>query len=225
MLALLNSKCIDFYLKHISVVFSGKAYSYSDAFIKQLPIKLPLTAVEQQQAKAIAVLAEKLPQTKGALRAKQRERVSFPAPQTQALPASYSFYRLEQLVHVWQLPKTFRRAEVDFSQPTLEGKPTARIGRGRIELPHQAMAEVIVAWLRVQPRETLRTEDLLDIRVPSNEHGCSAILTALAQLEGEIAGLQAQLDSGEARLDDLVADYYGLNAHDRAVIAEFLARF
>lgn len=223
---LLNSSSIDFYLKHISTVFVGSgSYAYDDQFIKQLPIKLPLTADEQRQADAITALAETLTTIKSMLRAKERERADFPGPQTQALPPSYNFYRLEQLVQASLLPKTFRRADIDFGQLTLDGKPTARIGRGRLELPHQAMADVVVAWLRVQRQQTVQSADLLDIRVPANEHGCRLVLQALAQLDAEITTLSAQFSTDETRLDDLVAAYYGLDADDRAVIDEFLSRF
>lgn len=222
---LFNSQTFDFYLKHVSTVYSGKAYSYGDQFIKQFPIKLPLTKREQHQANVIASLAETLTATKGALRAKQTDWAAFPGPQTRALPASYNFYRLEQIASAVALPKTFKRVDVGARQLTLEGKYTLRIGRGRLEIPHEAISDLIDVWLRVQRQQTLISADLLDIRVPSSEHGCRLVIQALAVLEDEIAKLDAQLSTDEVHLDNLVATYYGLDADDRAVVTEFLARF
>jgi hypothetical protein len=87
------------------------------------------------------------------------------------------------------------------------------------------MAKIVEAWLRLQPRQSLRVNDLLSIRLPSSETGCGNLIAILATLVEEIATLHTQLVSGQTELNDLVADYYGLDMNDREVIADFLERF
>ncbi|MBA3947763.1 MAG: hypothetical protein H0X37_24815 [Herpetosiphonaceae bacterium] len=61
--------------------------------------------------------------------------------------------------------------------------------------------------------------------VPTEEAGCRQLLAGLEILEQEIAELQATLSTGEAELDERVTTYYGLDADDRTIIADFLKRF
>jgi hypothetical protein len=222
--ALLNSTTLDYYLKHISVVFSGKAYSYSDAFVKQLPIKLPTAGIEQEQAQYIAQLARQLTEVTNVVEAGKRNRSLFPQPQVRALPARYDLYPLSRLVQGRPQAQVFKRDEVSF-QPTLDGKIAMRFGKSTLILPHEPMAEIVRAWLKLQSQATLRAADLLALIVPHNKSACQQVLAALENLEKEIGALQAQIVDGEATLNSRVADYYGLSEEDRAIIVDFLARF
>ena len=97
-LALLNSTPLDFYLKHVSTVYEGHAYSYGDQFIKQLPIKLPKTKLEKEIAHRLSDLAKELTETKGNLRRLEGERKAFPKPQAAALDSTIELYALRRLV-------------------------------------------------------------------------------------------------------------------------------
>jgi len=55
-LALLNSKVLEFYLKNISTIFRGGYYSYAKRFIERLPIKIP----DEKQGKRIKELVERI---------------------------------------------------------------------------------------------------------------------------------------------------------------------
>ncbi|MGB8347015.1 MAG: protein kinase [Ktedonobacteraceae bacterium] len=223
-LALLNSSTLDYYLKHVSVVFSGKAYSYSDAFIKQLPIKLPANDVEQEQAQNIAQLARQLTELTNIVEARKRNCDAFPQPQVRALPAKYDLYPLSRLVQGKPQASTLKRDEVSF-QPTLDGKIAMRFGKSTLILPHEQMAEIVRTWLKLQSQAILRVADLLALTVPSNKTACQQVVSTLENLEREIAALQAQIIQGEADLNSQVADYHGLSEEDRQIVTDFLVRF
>ncbi len=224
-LALLNSTPLDYYLKHISTVFSGKTYSYSDAFIKQLPIKLPISEVEQEKAEYIATLAKRLTYVKDTLEAKKHDRDSFPEPQSRSLPAKYDLYPLRQFAQGTPQTQTFKRSEVRFGQQTFSGGIAMQFGKTSLILSNQLMVDVVKAWIRLQPKQNLRVGDLLSISVPQNTAACQQLLTSLSTLEKEITSLQTQLVQDEAELNNRVTDYYRLNVDDQKVIADFLDKF
>lgn len=223
--ALMNTRPLDFYLKHISMVYSGRTYSYSDSYIKQLPIKLPTNEIDQEKAEHIAKLAQELTHLKGSLEAKKHNRDSFPEAQSRSLPTTYDLYPLRQLIQGRPLAQSFKRSEVSFGQQALDGGIAMQFGRTSLILPNQVMVEVVQAWLRLQSRENLRVDDLLSISLPQNLVACQQLLTALHALEKEIDALQTQLIQDEVELNNRVADYYGLDIDDQKVIADFLERF
>ena len=224
LVALMNTRPLDFYLKHVSTVYIGKTYSYSDAFIKQLPIKLPVNEDERAKAERIAKLAQQLTHLKGTLELKKRNRDNFPEPQSlRNLPARYDLYPLRQFIQGTPQAQTFKRSDVNFVQQTLSG--SIAMGKTSLVLPNQLMVDVVQAWIRLQTREHLRLDDLLSISIPQNLAACQQLLTDLSTLEKEIAALQTQLTDGEAEINNLVADYYGLDIADQKIIADFLGRF
>jgi len=225
MLALLNSAPIDFYLKHISTVFSGKAYSYSDAFIKQLPIKLPLNQDEFIQSEQIGKLAQQLANIKDRLETKKEERGCFPAPQCRSLSIKYDLYPLKASIQGIPKSQSFKRSEVNVDQRTLDGGIAMQFGKSLLTLPHIWMAKVVEAWLRLQPKENLHTEDLLSIAISQDPEACQQLLKALGTLEEDVNMLQMELSEGEKTLNDLISNYYSLDVDDCCIITDFLNRF
>lgn len=224
-LALLNSTSIDFYLKHRSTTFAGKTYSYSDAFIKSLPIKLPITETEQVQAQSIAELAQQLSSLKAVLEGKKRDRDNFPSSQTRKLSAKYDLYPLHLLISGAPQAQIFKRSEVIFLQRSLDSGIAMQFGRTSLIFPHQTMADIVQAWIRLQPRENIQLKDLLSLSLPVQDVACLQLLTMVYNLEQEIAASQKQLIQDELELHDRVANYYGLDADDKKNIADFLRMF
>ena len=224
--ALLNSRPLDFYLKHVSTVYSGKAYSYSDAFLKDIPIVLPRTPRNKQVAKRVTELADTLSHLKTALRITERACAAFPEPQSANLPSGVDRYPLERLADGHPSAKTIQRGDVTFDTQ-LDGRPALRVGRAAISLPSAAHADVVRAWLESQPRQALAAAELLGLRLPETPAACQALLEGLERQKQEIVHARRQIEEGEREIDSLVLQLYGL-ADDKdagAVIEDFLGRF
>jgi len=221
--ALLNSSPLDFFLKHVSTVYSGHAYSYGDQFLKHLPIRLPQSQQEQAIAEQIATLARELTTTKGRLRELERLQRDFPDPFLPELGV-VELYPLRQLVAGTLRAAEIRVENVTF-QPQLDGQWIMRFGRTTLRFPSEAHARLAETWLRVQSRANVRADDLLAVRVPARAEDCRRLLDLLAAQEAEIQRLSDYLTDGEAEVNALVAELYGLDREAMEVAEEFLARF
>ncbi|MDW8031512.1 MAG: N-6 DNA methylase [Candidatus Bipolaricaulota bacterium] len=223
-LALLNSSLLDFYLKHVSTVYTGHSYSYGDQFIKLLPIRLPRTKVEREVAKRLANLAQKLTETKGKLRAKEQERAAFPEPQIAKLKKRPELYPVSRLVQGRPQAARIRMEDVSLQQQ-LDESWALRFGRSELIFPTRTHAELVKTWLTLQGQSQVESVRLMNLKLPQDEESCKKLFDLLEEVNKEIKKLQKLLSDGEEKVNDLVADFYGLNATDRKVIREFLEKF
>jgi hypothetical protein len=223
-LALLNSSILDFFLKHVGTVYEGHTYSYSDAFIKDLPICLPKTKSQKKIAKRLAKLAQELTELKGKLRAKERERAAFPEPQIAKLEKQPELYPLSRLAQ--GEPQAAQIQVEDISlQRMLDSSWVLTFGRSTLVFPTEAHAKLAHIWLKLQGRSQVESAQLMGLRVPQSKQECQRLLELLEETEQEIERLQAQIKEGEAEVDELVAELYELSKTDQDVIREFLDRF
>ena len=224
LLALINSSILDFYLKHVSTVYSGHAYSYGDQFIKRLPIRLPRNKGEHRLGARLVELARALTQTKGELRAKECERDTFPEPQLEKIRGRFELYPLTRLVQ--GIPQA---RQIDVDRVEIQQRPDDSwemgFGRTRLIFPSEAHVRVAEAWLRIQGQRRVPVEKLLDLKLPAEEHICARLLDLLEETEQEISCLKSEIEEGEAALDELVAELYKLDKNDRKVIRGFLRKF
>ncbi len=223
-LALLNSTVLDFYLKHISTVYFGHTYSYSDAFIKNLPIRLPKTKAEREIAKKLTKLARTLTKTKGELRAKEREQDTFPEPQIAQMRERPELYPVSRLVQGKPQTAQIRVEEISLQQQ-LDKSWTLRFGRSELVFPTRTHAILVRTWLKLQGRSQVESLQLMNLKLPQNEAHCKKLLTLLEKTEQEIEQLQKKIVKGEGDVDELVATLYGLGKADQAIIREFLSTF
>jgi serine/threonine protein kinase len=222
----LNSPILDFYLKHISAVFGGNYYSYSDSFIKELPIKLPLTEAEHIQAQRIEEIAKKLIQQARGLYSKEEERDSFPRQQSLRLSSRHNLYPLEDFVVGKLQAQRFKREKGPTpSRKNLHNEIEIKCGKGWLTLKLPFLADVVTMWLRLQPSEEISLADLLALHIPNNPEGCRLLVEALTKLESEIDQTKQTMDLYEQELTSLVVDYYGLDACDNEVVENFLKLF
>lgn len=223
-MALLNSIVLDFYLKHISTVYFGHTYSYSDAFIKNLPIRLPKTKAEREIAKKLAKIAQKLTETKGKLRVQERKRAAFPEPQIAQLKKRPELYPVSRLAQGRPQVAQIRVEDVSLQQ-RLDQSWALRFGRNELIFPTRTHAELARTWLMLQGRDQVESAQLMSLRFPQDEVNCKKLLDLLKEADKEIEKLQKLLNDGEEEMNKLVADFYGLNAADRKIIREFLEKF
>lgn len=223
-LALLNSIVLDFYLKHISTVYFGHTYSYSDAFIKNLPIRLPKTKTKREIAKKLAKIAQKLTKTKGKLRAKELERAAFPELQISQLKKRPELYPVSRLAQ-GRLQATQICVEDVSLQQRLDQSWTLRFGRNELIFPTRTHAELARTWLMLQGRDQVESDRLMSLRLPQDGANCKKLLDLLKKADKKIEKLQKILNDGEEEVNELVAHFYSLNKKDRKIIREFLERF
>ncbi len=224
--AILNSRPLDFFLKHVSTVYSGSAYSYGDQFLKLLPIRLPVTARERSVADRLESVARQLAERKSDLRMVERACAAFPAAQSEELPSGVDLYPLERLADGEPAASTLQRNQVTFDIQ-LDGRPALRAGHTTLVLPTVAHANVVRAWLEAQSRQLISTSDLINLRLPETEAGCRFLLDALHRQRDQVDALRRQIAESEQENDELVLRLYGLDRDRdaRSVIDDFLARF
>ncbi len=224
--AVLNSRPLDFYLKHVSTVYSGKAYSYSDAFLKDLPLIWPRDCREEEFVANLANLADQLSESKSNLRTTEGNCATFPTPQTDTLPPGIDRYPLQRFAEGRPTARTLSRDDVEW-RTQLDGRPAMLAGRTTLVLPTTAHAEMVRAWLDAQPRQAISSDDLMSLRLPVTEEGCRLLLDALRRDKAAVTELQRRIQDGEREVDELVLELYGLadDRDARAVIEDFLGRF
>ena len=217
---LLNSKTLDFYLRHISSVYSSGFYSYSDAFLKHLPIP-PATKTQQT---TIANFAQDLTEKTARLRGLEAQVAAFPASVTELRRSEGSVPDLEVLSRLGLLaglPKEVRADKLT-SEHDLAGQVVFRVGNGRMTLA-PALAALVEAVLAV--RRKLTSEDLEALDVPEKEREQRAYVEVLSGWQREIVKLREEISGLEANLNNAVYEVYGLDEADQEVVAAFLARF
>ncbi|MEM3486061.1 MAG: N-6 DNA methylase [Candidatus Methanomethyliaceae archaeon] len=223
-LALMNSSVLDFFLKHISMVFAGRTYSYSDAFIKNLPIRMPKTTSERKISDEVIELAQRLTEIKSALRAKEREREEFPKPQIAELEERPELYPISRLVK--GKPRAAQICPKDVSlQQQLDGSWAMAFGRSVLVFPTENHAKLVYTWLNLQNRTQVETAHLVNLTIPRDETNCARLLASLERIERELRQLENLIEETESEVDQLVAKLYGLAERDLRIIQEFLAHF
>jgi hypothetical protein len=219
-LGLLNSKTLDFHLRHISSVYSSGFYSYADAFLKDLPIG---SATNEQQ-QAIIAAARTLIEKTAVLREREKAVAAFPDSVTGARRQEGDVPDLEVLSRLGlfgNLPREVRADRLG-SEHDLMGQVVLRIGNGRMTLK-PALARLVEKVLEL--RGKMARDELLALNVPEREVEQRAYLETLATWQTEIACLQEEIAGLEAELNDTVYEVYGLDEEDRRVVEGFLDRF
>jgi hypothetical protein len=222
LMGLLNSEVLDFYLKQISVMFQGGFYSYTDGFLKNLPLKVSGTR-QDVIAKAIKELARGLADLKAELQNAVDMRSSFPGSVAGGLQAD--LFALEKIAVETHINAQTVNISTPSADPDLEGN--WRVGlndRSSVTMPTEAHADVVLAWLDLQGRSVDR-DDVLALRLPGKAGDCQKILKKLQELELTIEEKERAIATRGTELNDRVASYYELTSDQQSVLRDFLARF
>ena len=219
--SLLNSRLLDFYVKHISIIVGGGFYDYGDQFIKNLPI--PPATLEQQST--LSALAQKLG-ANAAARARVRGQLEgFPRSAQSALEAAGTFLEQDTLGNLALeagLSKTlsFKGAQLE---QTLLGKPTLRLGKGALTLPSETHGGAVLAALEAAGK--LTREELLGLSLPVKAKGVQKFLDTLESWKGELGALEAEYKQLERDLNVQVYALFAFTPDEIAVVEGFLERF
>ena len=218
-LGLLNSKVLEFYIKHISQLYSGNYYRYHKEYLEKLPIRLPRTAEEEKFAEGIREAVEQILRFQEEKAALERK--------VQAFPEAYTRGNLHSLLHVMEesaLSKSSyspSRLRIEVFKD-VEGRTKYKVlltGKDYIAFKTESSAKFILEVLK--RKERIVKNDLLSMQVPSEDE--------MRQIIGEyeedlkrIAYLKQEIENLERRIDEFVYELYELNEEDRKVIEDFL---
>jgi hypothetical protein len=226
-LGLLNSDVMDFANRQITTTFAGGYVSYTDAFLKTLPIP---NASKKAQA-SIAKLSQSLTTHAANARKLEQDISNFPESVTAQKRANGNVPDLDALEHltsVGGLPNEIRWNASASIQHDLLGHAVLIIPRGKnanceIRANKTSTLELIQATL--ERRGKISRVALLALRIPERELAQREYLYTLHEWLASVERTRSEIQNLETELNDTVYEVFELTAHDRKVIESFLKRF
>jgi hypothetical protein len=227
-LGVLNSKVIEFFLKSISPILSGRYYRYDKQFLGQLPVRLPSNSKEEKICKEIATFVKRILGLNEALSRNEEKIQEFPYSYLDA--ANWSFDKLANLSKAINLSETSygissKSLRTDYLLRDLDGKETFRVilsTNEYVDFSSEETASYVLEVLKTMKRVT--RGEILDLRIPQKPH--------LKELFGSHRRDVAQLEKDkhaiaelERRIDELVFSLYDMNYTEQRIIEDYLNRF
>lgn len=212
LLGILNSKVLEFYIKHLSPYCAGKYFRYMTGYLEQLPIKLPKTTEEERVAEQITQKVEEI-----LLRIAPEQLVK-------DFPKAYlDVYRSE--IELDEITCSFNEDHGEL-KPMMTGQP----GKGYAIYPHKGEDPILVETEQKAQYLVLalggkssKRNDIIKIPIPRDNSIVTRILndfkTKLKILE------RISTDQLEKEIDDLVCQLYGLNEQDKEIVESFFKKF
>jgi hypothetical protein len=217
--ALLNSRALEFYHKHIAPIFGGKYYSYNKRYLEPYPIVLPENAPEDTICSIAEDIQDNRKQGTG-LDLKTSdignyldnyERPSTLLDLADSIDLSGDSYRQNPI-----------RTDETVGVETSEAVYRVVMKRSHtIGFDSEAVRDFAFELLTARDRRLSRSE-VLNMAVPSAED-VLALMDEYESDEARIAELEAESDRLQAELNDVILrDIYNLSDEDVAVVEEFL---
>jgi hypothetical protein len=211
----LNSKLLDFFLKHISPMLLGGKYRYQSRYIHSLPYILSAEATATE---------EMLRSEQNIKNAIDREN------KTDRFPEAYlGEYdgELSYITYEWQTNRYPVNASVEESD---DGEFTVQAGRSdTIRDPAMYADEHAARERRAEyvhaavDGRNVRSGEETTIPIPRSDAGVAELLD---RLDADRAAVrETDLDALEAAIDEAVYDLFDLTAEERAVVEEYLEVF
>lgn len=216
--ALLNSRVLEFYHKHIAPIFGGKYYSYNKRYLEPHPIVLPENTPEEE----IRELATEIQSN--------REQITDLEYRTADIRNYLPEY--DRSSTILDLAASIDLADDDYRQDpirtdekmTVETEEVYRVVMKRghaIAFESEAVRDFVFRLLTAQDRRLGRME-ILNMAVPA-EDDVLALMNDYECDQRRIDGLETETDRLQSELDEVILrDVYGLDDEDEAVIDEFL---
>jgi type I restriction-modification system DNA methylase subunit len=219
-LGLLNSSVLEFYIKHISQLFSGGYYAYGRQYLEKLPIKLPQTSEEEDIACEIISMVERI--------FKQHKELSELENKTSEFPDSYISEERHPLLEVWESRdlsrKSYSPSRLRIKVEDIEGRmiyKAALTKKDYIAFKTESSAKFLFEVLKRKGR--IIKNDLFRMYVPSDADAEEIMKEYEEDLE-KIESLKREIEVLDKGTDEQVYELYGLDEEDRKVIEEFLEK-
>ncbi|MGB7534023.1 MAG: TaqI-like C-terminal specificity domain-containing protein [Halobacteriota archaeon] len=215
LLGILNSGVMEFYLKHISTILSGKYYLYKHQYLEPLPIKLPQNKKEEKLASKITANVNQILD-----KVKLKQKI-------ENFPGEY-FQDYRSKGEEFDSPKniSFNSNQKAF-EPVIEKTVDGRdynivIGKKEksVFVESKIKADYVVTALK---GKRAKKDEKMQILIPKSD---AIVEEILKKLEKDKAKTKSpSVDELEEEINDLVYKLYGLNEKDIKVIEDFLRRF
>jgi len=211
---LLNSKALDFYLKHYTSLKMGGYYKYTTNYLSPLPISWDDEAAVSKIQDAISDITEALDLDS----------------KTDRFPEAYlGAYdgELEYITYEWQTRRYPVDAEV---QGGVDGEFTVQAGRSdTISDPamyaddRQARKQRAEYVRAAVDGRNVKSGAETTIPIPRSDDGVAALLATLANDRETVA--ETSIEELEAEIDQAVYDLFELTPEEREVVEEYLEVF
>jgi len=222
LLSLLNSKVMEYFLKHITPIKMGGFYQYSTKYLEQIPVKLPRTSKEKQTADQLIQRTKHILQLKKHPHEFERKIEKFP----DFYLDSQKFEKLVNAAEKCELSKE------KYSTKSLAIEPVKKAGKGLYKLTltkddyilfsSRAVAECTLEQLK--RKNNVRIDEIYELKVPS-EKDATKVMEEFSSDKKRVGEIKKEVEKLEGEIDELVYELYGLDAKDRELIEEFLKKF
>ncbi|MHC1597925.1 MAG: Eco57I restriction-modification methylase domain-containing protein, partial [Methermicoccaceae archaeon] len=210
--ALLNSKVVEFYMKHVSVIFSGKFYSYSKRYLDLLPIKTDPSQELIAKAKRMQELFEELSHLEH-----KTSSILIYLPDKE--PTGY----LIDLVSEFKVSRDVKLDAMSVQRVEAKGSTIYELSikKGQsLTFEDEDVAQFVKLYLESYGDRISKTA-LLEIRLPPKEDIKRIMESYRGDLE-HIQNLRDEATKTQAEIDEMVAGLYGLSSEDLKVVDRFL---
>ena len=211
----LNSKALDFYIKHIATIKAGGYYSYRTQYVEKLP------CITQDNGGGFSDIREAADKIVDTIDLDSR---------TDRFPEAYlGDYdgELDYITYEWQTRRYPVNADI---QGDVDGDFTVQAGRSD-EINDPAMysddrdarkrrAEYVHAAV---DGRSVKSGEETTIPIPRSDDGVVELLERLEADHAEVK--ETEIAELEAEIDDAVYDLFDLSAEERAVVEDYLEVF
>ncbi|PHQ38983.1 type I restriction endonuclease subunit M [Halorubrum persicum] len=216
--ALLNSKVLEFFHKHIAPIFGGKYYSYNKRYLEPHPIVVSENAPDDQ----IETKAEQITE-------KRKERTDLKY-QTSDVRNYLEDYDRDSTV--LDLVSSTSLDDDDYRQDPIRTNDKMEVDskmvyqvvmkRGHtLDFEREEVRDFVFELLKAQDKRLGRME-ILNMDVPTRDD-VLALMDEYESDEARIAELEAEAEELQVELDDVILhDVYDLDDEDVEVVEEFL---
>ena len=226
-LGLLNSKVVEFFLKNISPILSGRYYRYDKQFLSRLPIRLPSNLKEEEISKEITLAVRRVSNLNRVVISLRGKIENFPDAY---FNKSWSYDRVTNLIKAKSLSKlsysvSKKSLRTDYLLRDLDGKETFRIilaTNEYLDFYSEDVASYVFEILKTLNRVTKR--ELLELRIPQEPH-LKNLLNQYRKDKEQIVKNEKAVKELEKQIDDLVYKLYDVTYKERRIIEEYLAKF
>jgi hypothetical protein len=226
-LAILNSKVLDFANRQVTTSFAGGYISYTDAFLKNLPIP----DLERNDMSILKGHSQQLIVLSSECSAIQRKLERFPESVTESLREHKKTPDLESFTNLASGHSPFNsdlrhhkdtRIETDLMGETVLLIPKGKTGHTEIRGKPSFLA---IVRATLEQRKKISRNDLLALPIPERENVQREYIQTLQHWKNDLERLQNEIETLETELNDAVYLAFDLDAKERAVIESFLERF
>ncbi len=195
-LALLNSRILEFYLKQISPYASGKYYRYTNEYLSRLPLR---KAGKKTVAEVTGLVLKLMKLTK--MLNPNIEEITHGMPLLRKPGVEFD---------------TADKIRLDSIEIT---EHEIRLNGGRIKIEDRLLREYIylyMLWLKKQNKNELRRDEIMKIPVPNNLREATEKMSILRETRKQ--KVLKKIAELEDELNEIIYRLYGINREEMDII-------